>query len=240
MDRRTVLAAGAAVLVAVLVVLASTSGPVRVWSDPPPGAPASLDTPTSEVDSTTPALGGLVPPPERDTTEGPLLRVLSAVGLALLVWLAVVVVSTWLRMLRGIEWRRRSSQRPFAVLPEVPEPVVVLDVAAARSALSGGTARNAIVACWLQLEHDAAAAGLERHPAETAAEYTARVVGASSVDPAPIAELAALYREARFSRHELDDSHRERAVTALERVAGALALPDEQLADERFVDGVVR
>ncbi len=53
-------------------------------------------------------------------------------------------------------------------------------------------------------------------------EYVERVVAASSIDRAPIAELGALYREARFSRHELDDDHRRRAASALDRVVAAL------------------
>ena len=107
-------------------------------------------------------------------------------------------------------------------LPEVRERELTVDVDSARAALSGGTPRNAIVACWMQLERDAAAAGLPRAAAETSAEYVERVVAASSVDPAPIRELAALYREARFSRHELSDDHRTRALAALNRVEAVL------------------
>jgi hypothetical protein len=224
-DRRTLLALGVAVLCTVVVLLAASSGPVRVWSEPPPGPPRQQTvTINTEAPQNTVTLGTL-PPPEQSTTDGLVWRIVAAVGFAVLVWLAVVVVSTWLRMLRRSEWRRGGGGARFDLLPDVPEPVVTLDVDAAHAALAGGTPRNAIVACWLQLEHDAAAAGLARHPAETSAEYTARVVGASSVDRAPIDELGALYREARFSRHELDDGHRERAVAALVRVAAALARP---------------
>ena len=173
---------------------------------------------------------GTLPPPQRETTESPLWRIVAAVGLGLLVWLAVVVVSTWAKLLRGIEWRRRNAAGRFVPLPEVPDPIGTIDAVAARAALADGPARNAIVACWLQLERDAAAAGLPRHPAETSAEYTARVVGTSSVDRAPIDELGALYREARFSRHELDDGHRARAIDALARVVQALPAVVESTA----------
>lgn len=225
MDRRTLLALATAALGAVLLVVAASSGPVRVWSEPPsrPATerPVTIDT---EVNDETPPLGSL-PPPTAETTDSPFWRIIAAIGLALLVWLAVVVISTWWRMLRRAEWRRRRTEPGFAPLPEVADPVVALDMEAARSALAEGTPRNAIVACWLQLERDAAAAGLPRHPSETSAEYTSRVVGASSVDRAPIDELGALYREARFSRHELDDGHRRRAIEALGRVAAALPAP---------------
>lgn len=120
---------------------------------------------------------------------------------------------------RGV---RERSLRQVTALPEVPERELAVDVEAARVALVGGSPRNAIVACWMQLERDAAAAGLPREAAETSAEYVERVVAASSVDPAPIRELAVLYREARFSRHELRDDHRTRALAALNRVEAVL------------------
>ncbi|HNJ97624.1 MAG TPA: DUF4129 domain-containing protein, partial [Ilumatobacteraceae bacterium] len=97
-----------------------------------------------------------------------------------------------------------------------------VDFGAAHLALAGGDPTDAIIACWLQLEHDAAAAGVERRVHETSAEYAQRVVAEASVDPSPIGELASLYREARFSRHQLDDGHRQQARGALERVEAAL------------------
>jgi hypothetical protein len=74
----------------------------------------------------------------------------------------------------------------------------------------------------MQLEADVAAAGLPRRTTETSSEYVERVIGRSSVDPLPITELAALYREARFSVHELRDEHRDRASRALDDVVAAL------------------
>ena len=57
---------------------------------------------------------------------------------------------------------RERSVRQVTALPEVPERELAVDVDAARVALAGGSPRNAIVACWMQLERDAAAAGLPR------------------------------------------------------------------------------
>ena len=94
--------------------------------------------------------------------------------------------------------------------------------------LETGEPRNAIVAAWLDLETSAAATGLPRLPAETSTEYTARVIGVWPVDSERLGDLAALYREARFSVHELGEAHRERAIADLrvliadlERVATA-------------------
>lgn len=110
----------------------------------------------------------------------------------------------------------------MVALPDEPAPELAVDTDAARRALAGGTPRNAIVACWMQLERDAAAAGIPRAAAETSTEYVERVVAASSVDPGPIGSLAALYREARFSDHALGDSHRALALVALNRVEAVL------------------
>ena len=93
--------------------------------------------------------------------------------------------------------------------------------------------RNAIVQCWLRLEGDVAAAGLLRNSADTSAEFTERVLGRYSVDSEAIQELAALYREARFSQHSLDESARQLALDALDRLHQALRMAStEQVGAE--------
>ena len=221
MDRRLV--AGAATGVAmVLLVLAASSGPVRLWITPPGDVgPSSVGT-AGPLDTVAPP--DSVPPDRGDPSHwGDVFVQLLAVLLIVLavtatVW--IVRAGMWPRLRRsGV---RERSVRQVTALPEVAERELAVDVEAARVALAGGSPRNAIVACWMQLERDAAAAGLPREAAETSAEYVERVVAASSVDPAPIRELAALYREARFSRHELRDDHRTRALAALNRVETSL------------------
>jgi hypothetical protein len=68
-------------------------------------------------------------------------------------------------------------------------------------------------------------AGLPRHVAETSAEFTTRVLASYSLDPSPVNELAALYREARFSVHPMEQADRDRALIALRHVHAALAEP---------------
>ncbi len=221
MDRRVV--AGAATGVAmVLLVLAASSGPVRLWITPPGDlGPSSIGT-TGPLETVAPRAP--VPP---DRVERHHWGDVVGQLLGVLVIVLAVTVAVWIVRTGGSPKSRRSRERERSVrqvtaLPEVPERELAVDVEAARGALAGGSPRNAIVACWMQLERDAAAAGLPRDAAETSAEYVERVVAASSVDPAPIRELAALYREARFSRHELGDDHRTRALAALNRVAAVL------------------
>ncbi len=221
MGRRTLLAAVAATVGAVLLVLASSAGPLRLWT-----APAVT---TGPYVAPTPSPSDLaVPPPDmvvedrkREPESSLFLQILGVVLAVLMLVAAAYAAIGWdgWRLWPGFRSRR---SRAITALPEVMARELTVDIAAARAALAEGSPRNAIVACWMQLERDAAAAGLPRGRAETSMEYAARVVAESSVDPAPIGELAALYREARFSHHELDDRHRRQALTALDRVAVAL------------------
>jgi hypothetical protein len=89
------------------------------------------------------------------------------------------------------------------------------DAPAQFATLEAGSPRNAIVACWLRLEEVAGEAGVPSYPAETSTEFTTRVLGALAFDPAMINGFAFLYREARFSRHELGEPARRAAIAAL-------------------------
>ncbi len=83
------------------------------------------------------------------------------------------------------------------------------------AALAESDVRNGIVACWVLLEETAANVGIPRLPAETATELVVRFLHTLDVDPRPVARLAALYHEARFSTHELPADARRRAEQAL-------------------------
>jgi hypothetical protein len=204
-----------------MLVLAASAGPVRVWTTPPIDegpASAGQSGPLETIASTEP----VAPVRRDDQSSGAFIGQL--VGALLIIAFGMFVVwaaraGLWTRP----RWRvGQRFRRPIAVLPELPERELAVDVDAARIALSEGTPRNAIVACWMQLERDAAAAGIPRAAAETSAEYVERVLATSSVDPEPIRALAALYREARFSHHELGDDLRARARAALDRVEAGL------------------
>jgi hypothetical protein len=86
------------------------------------------------------------------------------------------------------------------------------------AALEAPDVRNGIVACWVLLEATAAGLGVSRRPAETATEFVVRFLHALDVDPRPVAELARLYHEARFSSHDLAPDARSRARAALEDI----------------------
>jgi hypothetical protein len=210
----------------VVLMVAAASGPVDVWHEPPPSKSSQSPAPTETVElepiETPEAL-----PNASDVSDNTLIAALVAIAMALLVISIVYALVVTLAGRFRFPRRRRGSVKSgdMVVLPEIEQPVVVLDVDAQLEALAQGSPRNAIVACWLRLEDDVAEAGLPRHVAETSAEFTTRVLGSYSIDPSPVIELAALYREARFSLHPMEQADRDRALVALRQVHAALAEP---------------
>ena len=69
---------------------------------------------------------------------------------------------------------------------------------------------------------DGLCAGVEPDPAETSSELTQRVVSSLGLESRAVAELAELYREARFSIHDLDEGHRSRAIALLQDIGADL------------------
>ena len=203
--------------------LAASAGSVQMWHDPPPSG--SPEPPQFEVSEAEPEQALPAEPEADDDDIGT--DIIAAVFAAMLIlvalavaWAIVALVASWIRNRRRRP--RAVPDREFAVLPDGELPVVELDVEAQLAALAHGSPRNAIVACWLRLEDDVAAAGLPRHVAETSAEFTTRVLASYALDPSAVIELAALYREARFSLHTMEQADRDRALVALRNVHSSL------------------
>ena len=142
-------------------------------------------------------------------------RVLGGIALTLL--LAVVVLA-----IRVIRRRRRAA--PPESAREAPDRALLTDRRAARQArmVREGSPREAIIATWLDLERLVATAGVPRRPSETSSELVVRVLDDREVPAAALTDLAALFREARFSTHELTEALRERAAGDLDAVHAAL------------------
>lgn len=131
----------------------------------------------------------------------------------LVLWLLIAAVIALIR-----RWRAATEVRHSGPLPDVEDAVIdAVSEAAGRQqqVMFEGTPTNAIVACWVDLEHAVGAAGVERQPSETSAELTIRVLDALDVDRAALRTLGALYREARFSAHPLTEDDRRAAYDAL-------------------------
>jgi len=212
--------------------VAASSDSVRVWTNPEPadaGPPAGVD---SEDPSAPPAAEPAEPTEDpQPAWIGRVLQIVAMAAFTLFILLGAYATSQLKPPFRAWRWARLGGREGFAEpLPDAVGNQLQVDADAARVSLSEGPPRNAIVACWIQLEGDVAAAGLPRHVAETSSEYIERVIGESSVDVAPITELAVLYREARFSSHDLEHDHRVRAARALDRVVAALGQHDNAVA----------
>lgn len=85
---------------------------------------------------------------------------------------------------------------------EAEAKVVMSGLASALQILnSARSSSDAIVQAWQGLEDAAAVAGLKRRPAETASEFTVRILYRSRGSAEPIAVLLSLYQRVRFGHH---------------------------------------
>lgn len=150
-----------------------------------------------------------------------LLGLLGLVGGGVL-WLLVTVV-------RAALSRRGGEERVDVALTLLDEPdrvaaAVVADAEEQDALLRDGDARNAIVATWHRFEVQGEAAGVPRHGAETSSEYALRFLDLADADTGPVRRLAELYREARFSEHEITEQHRAEALDALGAIRRSLGV----------------
>lgn len=236
LPRRTATLVGLGALALLLLVLAVAGGPVAVVSGSASGGGAAPAPPAPSVTTAsatpTPTASGT---PLADRFPDPPAFVGDVVR-ALLLVAAVVAVALLLRWLWRVVPRYRSRVQTGTLALELPEadPEEVVRGAERRlGLLLEGEPRNAIVACWVDLEQAVESTGLERHPSETPTELTRRVLATWEVSPRHLDQLAELYREARFSRHPLHEGHREAAVHHLTALHEDLRRVAARLADER-------
>lgn len=227
--RRAAVAVGLTCALAVLVAWAALIGPQRVFTGPGPTPSTASATPTEESAE------------ERDTfredAEDMAERAEPPLWLKVLVWafellvllgmLGVVVLA--LRAGRDA-WRGRP--RPAERLPDPGfdtleggariQEAVREDADAHDAVLSEGSPRNAIVAAWHRFELQGERAGVGRRPWETSSEFTLRMLDRAGADSGAVARLGELYREARFSRHELGEQERAAAAEALATIRASM------------------
>ncbi len=124
----------------------------------------------------------------------------------------------------GLWFGRRGarSDEPPEVEDEVTPPPLADAVAEGLRELDQGGPGEGVVACWVQLERAAADAGTHRAAPDTASELVGRLIDRHPISSAPLLRLADLYREARYSRHELPESARAEARAALEQLRAEL------------------
>jgi hypothetical protein len=157
------------------------------------------------------------------------LTVFFLVGAVLLVAVVAVVGYRGLGRLRDAVRARRGEADPDATGFDVVDPPTRLaralteDAGRQRALLAEGSPRNGIVHCWHRLEELAGEAGLGRRAWETPGEFALRLLTTVEADEDAAYSLTRLYREARFSHHELAESARDEALEALATIHLGLA-----------------
>jgi hypothetical protein len=153
------------------------------------------------------------------------------VGAAALVLLAVVAVVVVALVIWGIlrdQAKRRARRgRREAVTGRhgartAEELVAALDAGLEELSDTDRDPRRAVIACWVRLEQAAAAAGTPRHPGDSPTDLVGRLLREQRVDEQALAALLAVYREARYATHTVDDRMRRQAISALGRLRADL------------------
>jgi ABC-type amino acid transport substrate-binding protein len=160
------------------------------------------------------------------------------VATALLLLLALILLRLLFTRMMALKRRARTTTvgtTDSAALPtaEADARVLATGLAAAMEVLSiERDYGNAVVKAWQGLEDAAALAGLARQPAETASEFTARILFRSQRSAAAIAALLTLYQRVRFGEYTpnaTDIASAHRALTILKSLWEA-DLPERRRA----------
>ncbi|MCW2844996.1 MAG: hypothetical protein JWN22_2912 [Nocardioides sp.] len=229
--RRATVSAVAAVLAAALLVIllvtwAASIGPsgvlrgdgIEANRSAQPSASLSTPTGTERVSDRDRVAQS------RPDGANPVIRTIAflvEIATACLVLYLLFRLAGWLRQVYDARRRRdpRAEEVDFEVI-DAPAAVAreVRGGADEQRLLlqTGGMPGDAIIACWHRFETQAEAAGMSRRPAETSSEFTLRILGLIDADRGAVTRLGRLYREARFSGHEMTEADRAAAVEALD------------------------
>lgn len=140
--------------------------------------------------------------------------------------LTVVVIVLWMMLRERLMLARRRHAADDGELPLPP-----VHTAAVRAAVADGLAdlddsdgdpRRAIIACWVRLEQAAAAAGIERLAGDTSTDLVTRMLRTHHVDARVLDQFAAVYREARYATHTMNEAMRDQARAALRQLRDEL------------------
>ncbi|WP_404381762.1 DUF4129 domain-containing protein [Knoellia locipacati] len=224
MGRRTWAWAAGAATTLLLAAWVSGAGPIAAFTTP------GLSPPTDEE------FGELVEPGtgDRRTTGNERVRrvednelianvvawTLRVVLVAIVVVIVALVVRAVLRQLR----RDPVTPKDEVAAPVLPD-VLLAGVRESEAHLDRGTSSEAVINAWLTLERTAGEVGIDDDLSRTPTELVAAVLADYDVDRPAIQRLANLYREARFSAHEIGEGQREAAREALRSVREDLMRP---------------
>ncbi|MFD8142265.1 DUF4129 domain-containing protein [Streptomyces sp. NPDC059708] len=192
----------------------------------PHGGPGSAPPPPSTSPVPVPAAPPAPAAAPVDAGHSVLTRVLLVLGLALLAASAVLAARLLWRHLN-----RPAEPDPEAAAgnPGGEREHLAHAVDSGRRALRDtADARAAVIACYLAMEESLAGSGVARRASDSPQDLLERALDGGLTAAAAATELTALFREARYSSHPMDDGHRDRAAAALAALAHALRPPAEE------------
>lgn len=152
-----------------------------------------------------------------------LMRILLGLGIALLA-VAVVLAGLYLwRYLTRLSVSEASeTPAAYATLDDEQERLSQAVDLGRRALLNAADARAAVIACYDAMETSLAVSGVARRASDSPQDLLERAVAGGLPAREAAAELTTLFREARYSTHPMDGSHRDRAEAALTEIAGDL------------------
>ena len=150
------------------------------------------------------------------------------------VLLVLIVLTVLFFVVRALV--RRLGRDPVstkdAVQAGILPDVLVAGLRDSEAQLDRGSSAEAVINAWLTLERTAVAVGIDDDQSRTPSELVTAVLNEYDVDQGAIERLAALYREARFSRHLIGEEHREAARAAVRQVRVDLTRPLQALGED--------
>jgi hypothetical protein len=189
--------------------------PDATATTPPPLLPTSVPSATKAAAQADTPAGGLP-----DWVGTVALVLLCVVGLIVL---GVVVVALLRDQAKRRAKRKGKLARKNQAQPRTADELVAaLDAGLEELSDADRDPRRAVIACWVRLEQAAAAAGTPRHPGDTPTDLVGRLLAEQQVDSRVLAALLAVYRQARYATHTVDDQMRRQAVDALQRLRADL------------------
>ena len=184
------------------------------------GAPASAgyagDSP-SATPSIEPGTGSASPVPEWVMTVAAILCTLLAIS---------VIGVLAAMMLRAWTARERPLLPPTGTptaMDSTDEVLAALDAGLDELSDTDADPRRAVIACWVRLEHAAANAGTVRQIGDAPGDLVNRLLAGHRVSRPVLDRFAAVYREARYATHTVDERMRQTALSALRQLRGELA-----------------
>jgi uncharacterized protein DUF4129 len=131
-------------------------------------------------------------------------------------WIAVAaltVAAVWLY----VSHRQRKSRKaiPLDRSGDVAEELAATMSESIDDLEAEPDARRAVIAAYARMEAVLARNGLKRRPSETPLEYLRRILLGLTARTDAVTQLTQLFEQAKFSRHDVDDAMKQRAIDSL-------------------------